>query len=84
MLLKHPPVVGEKQLEAEPEREDEGQPQQRAENQRRKHRLALSAERHVEAARKGVKETNGVSDLQRTRHKLFQRFHFFPTAGKQR
>lgn len=50
MLLKHPLVVGEEQLEAEPERQDEGEPQQGAEDQHRQHGLTLGAERHVEAA----------------------------------
>lgn len=34
VLLKHPVVIGEQQLEAEPERQDEGEPQQSAEDQR--------------------------------------------------
>lgn len=33
MLFKHPVVVGQEQLEAEPECEDEGEPQQSAEDQ---------------------------------------------------
>ena len=55
VLLEHPLVVGEKQLEAEPEGEDEGEPQQSAEDQRRQHGLTLSAERHVET---GQREKN--------------------------
>lgn len=50
VLLKHPLVVGEQQLEAEAQRQDEGEPQQGAEDQRRQHGLALGAERDVEAA----------------------------------
>jgi len=50
VLLEHPLVVGEQQLEAEAERQDEGEPQQGAEDQRRQHGLPLGAERHVEAA----------------------------------
>lgn len=34
VLLEHPLVVGEQQLEAEPECEDEGEPQESAEDQR--------------------------------------------------
>lgn len=44
MLLKHPSVVGEQQLEAESEREDEGEPQESAEDQRRHHGLTLGTE----------------------------------------
>lgn len=33
VLFKHPLVVGEQQLQAEPESEDEGEPEQRAEDQ---------------------------------------------------
>lgn len=53
VLLKHPLVVGEQQFEAEPEREDEGEPQQSAEDQRRQHGLTLGTERDMEAGQRG-------------------------------
>lgn len=34
MLLEHPLVVGKQQLQAQPEHEDEGEPQQSAKDQR--------------------------------------------------
>ncbi len=52
VLLEHPVVVGEQQFEAESEREDEGEPQQRAEDQRRHHGLPLSTERDVETGQR--------------------------------
>lgn len=48
MLLEHPLVVGQQQLEAQPEGQDEGEPQQSAEDQRRHDVLALGAEGDVE------------------------------------
>lgn len=43
VLLEHPAMVGEQQLEAEAQGQDERQPQECAEHQRRKHGLALRA-----------------------------------------
>ena len=53
VLLEHPAVVGEEQLQAESQREDDGQPEHRAEDQRRQHGLALGAQGHVQTARGG-------------------------------
>lgn len=52
VLFKHPLVVGQQQFEAEPEGEDEGEPQQSAEDQRWHHSLTLGTEGHVEAAQR--------------------------------
>lgn len=52
VLFKHPLVVGQQQFEAEPEGEDEGEPQQSAEDQRRHHSLAVGTEGHVETAQR--------------------------------
>lgn len=43
VLLEHPAVVGEQQLEAEAQSQDEREPQECAEHQGRKHSLALRA-----------------------------------------
>lgn len=51
MLLEHPAVVGEEQLEAEAQSQDDGEPQHGAEDQCRQHGLALRAQRHMQAAR---------------------------------
>ena len=53
MLLEHPAVVGEEQLEAEAQSQDDREPQHRAEHQRRQHGLALRAQGHVQTARGG-------------------------------
>ena len=45
VLFKHPAVVRQELLEAESHSEDEGEPQQRAEDHRRHHRLALGTQR---------------------------------------
>lgn len=60
VLLKHPLVVGEQQLEAESEREDEGEPQQSAEDQRRHHGLTLGTEGDMETGdREGERTMTG-------------------------
>lgn len=48
MLFEYPLVVGEQHFEAEPESEDDGEPQHSAEDQRRHHGLTLGTEGHVE------------------------------------
>ncbi len=53
MLLKHPLVVWEQQFKAEPESEDEGEPQQSAEDQRWQHGLTLGTERDMETGQRG-------------------------------
>lgn len=55
MLLKHPMVVGQQQLQAESQGEDEGEPQQSAEHQSRHHGLTLTAEGDVETTHKDRK-----------------------------
>lgn len=72
MLLKHPLVVGEQQLEAEAQRQDEGEPQQSAEDQRRQHGLALGTERDVEAARREGPQAVALS-VGKTLHRQSQR-----------
>lgn len=54
MLLKHPSVVGEQQFEAESECEDQGEPQQSAEDQRRQHGLTLGTERDIETGQREI------------------------------
>lgn len=44
-LLEHPTVVGEELLQAHAHGEDEGEPEQRAEQHRRHHRLTLGTQR---------------------------------------
>lgn len=52
MLLKHPSVVGKKQFEAESECKDQGEPQQRAEDQRWQHGLTVGTERDMKTGHK--------------------------------
>lgn len=52
VLLKHPLVVGEQQLEAESERQDEREPQQSAKDQRGHHGLTLRTERHMKTGQR--------------------------------
>ena len=49
--LEHPAVVGEEQLEAEAQCEDEREPEQGAEEQRRQHGLTLGTQSRMETGR---------------------------------
>ena len=72
VLLKHPAVVGEQLLEAEPHGEDESQPQQGAEHHCSQHHLTLTAQRLAAGGREGRdKSQTGSTELSRLlRHTL--------------
>lgn len=66
MLLKHPSVVGEQQLQAESECKDQGKPKQCAEDQSWHHGLALGTEGHVETGHNQGKEYRQYLELKQS------------------